>query len=137
MFMRLSLSTSEHDEALDVTNAINQALKQNNCDQGFCHILVPHTTAAITVNEGYDSGIMLDVISTLDRLIPWQHNYVHMEDNSAAHIKSILVGAQITIAVNYGMLSLGQWQSVFFLEFDGPRNREIHLTFSSSLEDIH
>lgn len=129
--MYISLSTKSRDQALDVTSAINQVLAQQNWQQGQCHLFVPHTTAAITVNEGFDPCVMADVLTSLNKLITWKDNYTHLEGNSAAHLKSILVGVSLSLPIKAGRLDLGQWQKVFFLEFDGPRRRQFKITFSN------
>ena len=85
---------------------------------------MPHTTAAVTVNEAADPAVMQDVLTTLDKLVPWQDNYRHMEGNSAAHVKSVLTGSTLRLPVQGGRLSLGTWQGIFFMEYDGPRSRK-------------
>ena len=99
---------------------------------GLLHAYVPHTTAAIAINEGYDPDVVADVERVLDRLIPWKADYRHGEGNTAAHVKSILVGSSVMIPVHRGALALGRWQEVFFCEFDGPRTRTVRLAFLSA-----
>ncbi len=135
--MRLTVTTSGREQAVDVTAMINQALAGQGLENGLCNVFVPHTTAAITVNEGYDQSVMFDVISTLDKLVPWIGNYTHPEGNSAAHLKAIMVGASLVLPVRKGRLSLGRWQKVFFLEFDGPRKRSLQLSLCQALNAGH
>jgi secondary thiamine-phosphate synthase enzyme len=90
-------------------------------------VYVPHTTAAVTINESADPSVKADMLMVLNDIIPWEAGYRHLEGNSPAHIKSTLVGASELIAVDKGRLALGTWQGVFFCEFDGPRTRKVHV----------
>lgn len=130
--IQLDIPTQSRDQALDVTGIINKAIADKRWQRGMCNIFVPHTTAAITINEGCDPSVMHDVLNSFSRLIPWRADYTHPEGNSAAHIKSILVGVSLSVPVETGRLALGQWQKVFFMEFDGPRKRGLRLTFSQA-----
>src|SRR5262245_60313820 len=89
---------------------------------GILQIYVPHTTAGICINEGYDPDVVFDVAHVLQRLVPETGGYRHAEGNSDAHVKAILVGSSVTVPVQAGKLALGRWQEVFFCEFDGPRS---------------
>ena len=100
--------------------------------EGRITLYVPHTTAAITVNEGADPAVKGDILMMLNRIIPWEADYKHLEGNSPAHVKASLVGPSETVLVTKGRLLLGAWQRIFFCEFDGPRNRQIHLEIASS-----
>jgi len=93
-------------------------------------LYVPHTTAAITINESADPSVKSDILMVLNEFVPWEANYRHMEGNSPAHIKSTLVGASELIAIEKGRLGLGTWQGIFFCEFDGPRTRKLHVRLS-------
>ncbi|WP_213995946.1 secondary thiamine-phosphate synthase enzyme YjbQ, partial [Tepidanaerobacter syntrophicus] len=86
---------------------------------------IPHTTAGITINEGADKDVSIDILETLDKLIPHNGDYRHLEGNSDAHIKASLVGNSLALIVREGKLLLGTWQRIFFCEFDGPRTRNI------------
>jgi secondary thiamine-phosphate synthase enzyme len=90
-------------------------------------LYVPHTTAAVTINESADPSVKSDILMILNKIIPWDDSYRHMEGNSAAHIKTTLVGASELIAIESNQLALGTWQGVFFCEFDGPRSRKLHV----------
>jgi secondary thiamine-phosphate synthase enzyme len=98
---------------------------------GLLIVSVPHTTAGVCVNEGYDPDVMEDVGRVLERLVPWKADYRHAEGNSAAHVKTILVGSSVTLPLREGAIELGQWQEIFLCEFDGPRTRTVLLTVAS------
>ncbi len=123
--MILSVKTRERTELIDITSDINQLIQKSGADQGLCMIYVPHTTAAVTINESADPSVKSDILMILNQVIPWEANYRHLEGNSAAHIKSTLVGSSELISIENGRLSLGTWQGIFFCEFDGPRTRKV------------
>ena len=100
--------------------------------EGLCLIYVPHTTAAVTINESADPDVAADILKALDRLVPWEAGYRHREGNAAAHIKSTLMGASQWVAVEAGRPILGTWQGIFFCEFDGPRSRQVHVRYVGS-----
>ncbi len=126
--MIITVKTNSQTELIDITAQVQQALhSQKNFENGFCFIFTPHTTAAITINESADPSVKTDILSVLNKVIPWNDNYRHLEGNSAAHIKSVLVGASEQVAVEQGRLVLGTWQGLFFCEFDGPRTRKVHV----------
>jgi secondary thiamine-phosphate synthase enzyme len=93
--------------------------------EGLCQIFIPHTTAAVTINENADPSVKRDILKELNKVIPFDDNYHHSEGNSAAHIKSSLTGPSLTIIVHQSRLKLGTWQGIYFCEFDGPRHRQI------------
>ena len=126
----IELSTRSRTEMIDVTRKIAESVEKSGIKEGTCTIYVPHTTAAVTINEGADPSVKADVINTLNRLVPFEADYSHMEGNSAAHIKFTLVGVSRTVPITGGGLALGTWQSIFFCEFDGPRRRRILVTIS-------
>lgn len=111
----------------DITADVNRLIKNTGVESGICHIFVPHTTAAVTVNERADPSVMRDVSAALSKLIPFDNEYRHLEGNSAAHIKSSVIGVSVILPVERGKLVLGTWQAVFFCEFDGPRRRDVLL----------
>ena len=125
--MILSVKTRERTELVDVTSDINQLIQKSGIDQGLCMLYVPHTTAAVTINESADPSVKADILMILNKIIPFEANYRHLEGNSAAHIKSTLVGSSELIAIENRKLALGTWQGVFFCEFDGPRSRKLHV----------
>ena len=123
--MELNITTTEKNEFIDITKQITKLI---NIKEGFCIIYSPHTTAAITINEGADPDVASDMIKALDKIIP-NITFAHTEGNSDAHIKTSLIGPSETIIVKEGQLILGKWQHIFFCEFDGPRNRTVNVDF--------
>jgi secondary thiamine-phosphate synthase enzyme len=119
-----AVKTSSQFEMLDITGQIRGIIREAGIVSGLCYVFVPHTTAAVTINENADPDVPRDIISILDRLIPLHGPYRHGEGNSAAHVKASLVGASETILIENGQPVLGTWQSIFFCEFDGPRVRK-------------
>jgi secondary thiamine-phosphate synthase enzyme len=110
---------------IDITGQIRDIIGEARIVSGLCYVFVPHTTAAVTINENADPDVPRDIISILDRLIPLHGPYRHGEGNSAAHVKASLMGASETVLIENGQPVLGTWQSVFFCEFDGPRIRKV------------
>ncbi len=121
----ISLETRSRVEMIDITAAVQKTLREEGIPSGICLVYTPHTTAAITINENADPDVQRDMIAALDKAVPLSANYRHAEGNSAAHVKSSLVGASEFIILENGRLVLGTWQSVFFCEFDGPRTRKV------------
>lgn len=110
-----------------MTDRINKALEGCAQEDGFCLVTVPHTTAGITINEGADPDVKRDILHTLSKLVPDDRAYRHAEGNSDAHVKCSLMGVQQIIPFKNRRLHLGQWQAVYFCEFDGPRQRKVRL----------
>ncbi len=110
---------------IDITARIRLILKESKVESGICCVFIPHTTAAVTINENADPDVPRDILAQLDKTIPLHGNYLPGEGKSAAHIKASLFGASETIIVEKGNLVLGTWQSIFFCEFDGPRTRQV------------
>ena len=129
--MFISVTSSSRSEMIDITNIIQQQVDHEKIVNGIVMVFIPHTTAAVTINENADPSVPADLDTILDRMIPWKGGYRHMEGNSAAHAKSSLFGASELIAIENGRLVLGTWQSVFFCEFDGPRTRKVYIRFVS------
>ena len=128
---QISLKTTRRTELLDITRMIEEAAREAGVQNALCTIYVPHTTAAVTINENADPSVAHDILATVDELIPFHSpSYRHAEGNSAAHIKSSLLGCSQTVVLENGSLRLGTWQGVFFAEFDGPRSRKVWLWFS-------
>lgn len=130
--MFLTIKSDVKTELIDITPQVRKALTSSNIRDGLCILYVPHTTAAVTINENADPTVKADMLKVLNEIIPWDADYRHSEGNSAAHIKSTLVGASQTIPIENGQLLLGTWQGIFFCEFDGPRTRKIHVSFIGS-----
>jgi len=125
----ISLETHSRVEMIDITAAVQKAIGEEKIEEGICLVYTPHTTAAVTINENADPDVPRDILAALDRAVPLSANYRHAEGNSAAHVKSSLVGASELVIIENGRLVLGTWQSIFFCEFDGPRTRKFIIKF--------
>ena len=125
--LTLQVRTHKQFECINITSQVHSLIKDSGVKDGIVTIYCPHTTAAITINEGADPSVVHDLLYELDKLIPLRDNYQHLEGNSAAHIKSSLVGCSQTVIIENGSLVLGTWQAIFFCEFDGPRNRKVFI----------
>ena len=125
MIKQLNVRTSNRVELIDITDLIQKTVRESKIKSGICSVYVPHTTAGVTINENADPSVRKDIIKELNKVIPFDDNYSHLEGNAAAHIKSTLVGASETIMIDNGSLVLGTWQGIFFCEFDGPRSRKV------------
>jgi secondary thiamine-phosphate synthase enzyme len=123
--VEFTLQTGGRTDFVDVTPRVQAALGELALAAGAVLVYVPHTTAAITINEGADPAVVRDISRELEKIVPWQDGYAHAEGNSAAHIKSSLVGCSEIVAVEDGRLILGTWQKLWFCEFDGPRRRRV------------
>ncbi|MFZ3329887.1 MAG: secondary thiamine-phosphate synthase enzyme YjbQ [Candidatus Acidiferrales bacterium] len=123
----LTIRTTRRTELQDVTDKIAAAVREVGCVSGICHLYVPHTTAGVIINEGYDPAVARDIEAAFDRLVPRVANSAHAEGNSDSHIKTALVGSSESIWIAGGKLALGRWQAIFFAEFDGPRSRELRI----------
>ena len=123
----IKVQTGGRTDYVDVTSHVRAAVKKSGVKSGICTLFVPHTTAAVTINENADPDVMRDIRMELDKIIPFDDGYAHSEGNSAAHLKSSLVGCQISIFVEKGQPVLGTWQGIYFCEFDGPRNRRLYV----------
>jgi secondary thiamine-phosphate synthase enzyme len=123
----LSVKTDRRTQLVDVTAQVQKVVAASGVARGVCYLYVPHTTAAITINECADPDVARDVEGALDRLIPKTGPFRHSEGNSDSHVKAVLVGTSQMVLVEDGKLALGRWQGVFFCEFDGPRNRRLQV----------
>jgi len=121
----LTVRTHNRIELVDITAQIQKFIRDHKVESGLLVLFVPHTTAAITVNENADPSVQRDILAELNRLIPLTGSYQHSEGNSAAHIKSTVIGPSQTFIIEGGQLALGTWQGLFFCEFDGPRTRKV------------
>ena len=122
----ISIKTSRRNEMVDITSRVSEFVTASGIQQGLAVIYVPHTTAGITINENADPSVVHDILLTLDQLVPPDHpGYRHSEGNSDAHVKASLVGPSVTVIIENGVLHLGNWQGIYFCEFDGPRNRRL------------
>ena len=120
----ITLKTSSRIQFLDITSEIRRTIAESGLKDGTALVYVPHTTAGITINEAADPSVVSDINRKLSQLIPVEESYRHTEGNSDAHIKASLMGSSIHVIVSGGKLVLGEWQGIFFCEFDGPRTRK-------------
>ncbi len=125
MIRQLRVNTNTRTELVDITQGVQQLVTESGIRSGMCHIFVPHTTSAVTINENSDPNVGRDILKELNKVIPFDDQYGHGEGNSAAHIKASIVGVSEAVMVEEGRLALGTWQAVFFCEFDGPRDRRV------------
>ncbi len=127
MLKTVDLKSSKRIEFIDITNKINNIIRQSGIVEGACFISVPHTTAAVTINENSDPDVVSDILTKTGNLIPCNEGYIHMEGNSDSHIKSSLFGPSLSLIIDNNKVLLGIWQAVYFCEFDGPRNRKFYI----------
>jgi len=127
MVQIFEVRTSTQTEFIDITRSVQEAVKKTGVKDGICIIFIPHTTAAVTINENADPSVIHDILVEVNKIVPFKDPYHHMEGNSPAHIKTSLVGCSEIVFVESGRLVLGTWQGIFFCEFDGPRNRKVHV----------
>jgi len=120
---RFTVSTRTREELVDITSPVEDAVRKSGISSGLCVVYCPHTTGAITINEGADPAVARDLVMGLGRLVPRNWDFSHMEGNSDAHMKTSMIGPSETVIVENGGLVLGTWQRIFFCEFDGPRSR--------------
>lgn len=127
----LDVKTGRREQFIDITDKLNTLIKTSCVGEGVCHIHVPHTTAGVTVNEGYDPDVIDDIINQLNKLVPQHEEFTHQEGNSDAHIKTLLTGTCLPLVITGGKLLLGTWQRIFFCEYDGPRQRQVIVKISN------
>lgn len=125
MINKVDIKTSSKVEFQEITAKVRDIVGGSGVKNGVCYVFVPHTTAGVTVNEHADPSVVEDIAAQLDKMVPEHGNYRHLEGNSPAHIKAVIVGDSETLFIEDGRLALGTWQGVFFCEFDGPRNRNV------------
>jgi secondary thiamine-phosphate synthase enzyme len=125
--MICTVKSRTRTELIDITSKIQDMVRSSGIGQGLCMLYVPHTTAAITINESADPSVKDDILMIINQIIPWEAGYRHREGNSPAHIKSTIVGPSELIAIENNRLVLGTWQGIFFCEFDGPRTRKVQV----------
>ena len=124
-YHELTVRTHSRTELVDITAQVARLVQQSKVTGGLAVLFVPHTTAAVTINENADPSVQHDILSELNRLIPFTGPYQHTEGNSPAHVKSSLVGSSQTVFIEDGRMALGTWQGLYFCEFDGPRSRKL------------
>ena len=125
MLVRLTVPTRRRNQLEDVTERVQQVVASSGVAEGICYVVVPHTTAGVTINEAADPAVVHDLLNYLDELVPTEASYLHAEGNSDAHIKAALMGHSAVVPIEGGALVLGTWQGIYLAEFDGPRPRTI------------
>lgn len=126
MINKLPVKSRQHQELIDITHEVQEVVGASGVKEGLCIIFVPHTTGAVTINENADPDVKRDVLMALNKIVSLDDPaYRHFEGNSAAHIKSSMMGFSETVIISEGRLLLGTWQGIYFTEFDGPRNRKV------------
>ncbi len=121
-----SVTTGRHTEFVEITDRVQRVVDESGVKDGVCTVFVPHTTAGITINENADPDVVTDMIYALDQAVPWKSpHYRHGEGNSAAHVKSSMMGHNVQVFVRGGKLLFGTWQGIYLCEFDGPRTRKV------------
>lgn len=128
------METHARTEMIDITTRVQEELDIAHYSGGLCMLYVPHTTAAVTINENADPSVREDILMVLNQMVPDEAAYQHLEGNSPAHVKASLMGASELVAVEQGRLVLGTWQGIFFCEFDGPRKRKLSIKLIPSAE---
>jgi len=123
----ITIDSKQRVDLIDITDQVRSSIRSSGIAEGLAVVYTPHTTAAVTINENADPDVVRDLVMTLNKLVPFDDHYRHSEGNSAAHVKSSLVGASETLIVHGGAPLLGTWQGVYFCEFDGPRRRQVHV----------
>lgn len=129
MIRYINVKSRTRTEFIDITEKVQEVLKEAGVVSGICYLYIPHTTAGITINEGADPSVQRDIQTLLNRMIPFEGDYLHKEGNSSAHIKASILGTSLNVLIDEGRLVLGTWQSIFFCEFDGPRHRRVAIKF--------
>lgn len=124
--MELSIRTNKRCEFVDITHGVQRFVDESGAKDGIAHIFVPHTTAGVTINENADPDVVRDLLYALGRIVP-DGGYAHGEGNSDAHTKALLTGAFASVIIENSRLKLGTWQSIYFCEYDGPRQRKVYI----------
>ena len=123
----LQVKSHRQVEMIDISAEVCKIIREAPIEDGLAVVFTPHTTAAITINENADPDVCRDLVMAINKIVPMQDGYHHLEGNSAAHLKSSLFGASETLIVNKGEVVLGTWQGIYFCEFDGPRQRQVQI----------
>ncbi len=124
---QIQVKTHQREEFVDITGVVQDFVGKTGIDEGIVILFVPHTTAAVTINENADPDVRRDILYKLNKEIPQNDGYHHGEGNSDAHVKSSLVGPSLQLIITGGRLLLGTWQGIYFCDFDGPRTRKLYL----------
>ena len=127
MTIKIGVKSRSRSEMIDITSQIQKEVTRSGVQDGICVVYIPHTTSGVTINEGADPCVCDDIINKMNKLIPLDEDYTHIEGNSDSHIKASLVGSSVSVIIENNSLVLGTWQKVFFCEFDGPRSRNVFI----------
>ena len=127
MPIKLNISTSKHTQMIEITDLVQKAVTESGVKYGICTVFIPHITAAVTINENADPDVVRDFTMEINKIVPWEDGYLHMEGNAAAHLKASMIGFSEQVIIEDGKLVLGTWQGIWFCEYDGPRSRKIYL----------
>jgi len=130
-FKTITVKTEIKQQLVDITQQVRLVVRESGVKSGVCLVFIPHTTAAVTINENADPNVRRDILNRLEQVAPSDGTYLHTEGNAHAHIKSSLVGSSVVVFVEAGRLVLGTWQSVFLCDFDGPRTRNVMVRVSA------
>jgi len=128
-----TIQSNSHTDFINIDEQVAQAVRSLKLQHGVITVFVPHTTAGITINENADPDVTTDLKNVLDKIVPWNGNYRHIEGNTAAHVKASLMGSSVQVIIENGRLKLGTWQSLYFCEFDGPRTRKVWVEGTGAL----
>ena len=124
---RFQVRTTSLTQMIDITERIREIVADGGVANGVCTVYIPHTTAAVTINENADPDVQTDFIKEINKIVPWEDDYRHMEGNSAAHLKASMMGFSQTVIIHNHDLLLGTWQGIYFLEYDGARTRTVYV----------
>jgi len=127
MLKEIAIKTKTKTQILDITAQVQKVVSESGIAEGLCCVFIPHTTAGVTINENADPNVKQDIIMELNKVIPFNDNYSHLEGNSAAHIKASIIGSSVNVPLKNNNLLLGTWQGICFCEFDGPRTRKFYV----------
>ena len=123
--VQFEIRTTSHTQMINITAKVQQAVTESGVKDGLCIIFIPHTTAAVTINENADPDVVRDFTMEINKIVPWEDGYHHMEGNSAAHLKASMIGFSEQVIIEDGRLLLGTWQGIYFCEYDGSRRRRV------------
>jgi secondary thiamine-phosphate synthase enzyme len=131
MLKEIAVQTNTQTQIIDITAQVQKVVRESGISEGLCCVFIPHTTAGVTINENADPSVKHDIIMELNKVIPLNDHYSHLEGNSAAHIKASIIGSSVNVPVENNNLLLGTWQGICFCEFDGPRQRNVYVKIVS------
>ena len=131
MLKEITVQTNTQTQMIDLTSQIQKVVRESGVSEGLCCVFIPHTTAGVTINENADPSVKHDIIMELNKVIPLNDHYRHLEGNSAAHIKASIIGSSVNVPLENNHLLLGTWQGIYFCEFDGPRPRKVYVKIIS------